>query len=854
MNTLKVTKDTSEKRIPPNRSIKRLSVNKVYSIKVKGSHIPSTKRVHTESHHVLNEASLLGSQAQTSSRRSDLHEVNSIDTNKFCKISTKRKEASFKHFLSNTTKNRARFKHKLRAAYTTNFGSMKDKKAVIQRNRNPIKSLNLKSRNKKESISENQGNQLSVGRYRSRGYGVRTSMLENENCNISPVANHSLIKKRYKNSFSKENSSLCSLYKKAQDKVEDNTSNPGTLDDTKKKLTLRELHPMMMSNKDISDANSRNSRKIKYSKLPIQSSRRESTSRRSSKSESKFLLLQPSSIKQSRIMKHKTLNELKNKSVEKTVSDIKTGSVLQKWLTKGRSTTPSSPVIGENLLKKARKATLIPNFKASDISCKQTQGCLKTFKKKIKRLNNVHKKFGKNSQLNNCKRLTYDNANSLKTSVLTENIRSSVLNTKATVNLNIQPDVNILHNKEDNMKMHPISEIFDEENKENKENKESNAIYENNYERHRILASYKSSGQFAKFCQNPTNQVEAYKKTIFDDSNIISSYKSNDEANFSIKMSDTDSRRLDNLKDYSTTDKLFSTNVSIDPNSCDEEIKKINFLPKIKGNQCSCMLSSVSTLKCCISMQKWLSICFLGEEDQSFNPRDNPEFNKLIEFFYRTKIDEKQCDEDSQLCKDLNRTFQMMPYFREGSRGYSDARKLLLKFLAHPLSAESGYVQGMNMIASTLLYHGQADVAFCLFVKMFEKHNIIHNYEPGMPGITDHCLILEKMVSQHCRTLYNYFHTQAIPVQMYTIELICGLFGGKIPIEKYKLFYDNFIPKGWPFFYALVVQFLEEIQFNIMEEEELTPQAANAHNAPNLKWDQLISKAIDFEYSHKYFN
>ncbi|CAI2384415.1 unnamed protein product [Moneuplotes crassus] len=543
--------------------------------------------------------------------------------------------------------------------------------------------------------------------------------------------------------------------------------------------------------------------------------------------------------------------------------DIRANSSLHKWLTKRNSPTSNSPCGEENLFHRAMNSSISQNFNPSgtlvitnllDLSCKQTSGYLKTFKKKVKKLRNACKMSVRHNQESNLKRLTYDNLNSLKTSVLTESVTNSLANTKATGNLNTQPGINLLHYKDENMEIQPISEIFEEENKENKENKEHSAFSQSSLHEHRALGGYKSSGQFAQLSQSPKNYADIFKKVSSDDSHLVSSHKSSYDQNFSIKMSETESRRLENLKDSSTTERLQSTNISIDPNSYDEEVKMINFLPKIKGNQCGCKLSSVSTLKCCASMQKWLSVCFLEEEDEAFNPRNHPEFNKLLDFFYRTKVDEKLCNQDSQLYKDLNRTFQVLHYFREGERGFSDTKKLLLKFLAHPISKESGYVQGMNFIASTLLYHSQADVAFCLFIKMFEKHNIIHNYEPGMPGITDHSFLLEKMVSKHCRTLSNYFREQAIPVQMYTIELICGLFGGKIPIEKMKLFYDHFIPKGWPFFYALVVQFLEEIQFDIMEEEELTPQAANAHNAPNLKWNQLISKAVDFEFSNNSFN
>jgi len=250
-------------------------------------------------------------------------------------------------------------------------------------------------------------------------------------------------------------------------------------------------------------------------------------------------------------------------------------------------------------------------------------------------------------------------------------------------------------------------------------------------------------------------------------------------------------------------------------------------------------------------MEGWLSQCFMTDtEEFGFNPKDSEEFNKLIEFFYSQKYNIQDTPKNSQLMKDVDRTFQNIDYFQVGNKGYEDLQELLTKFISHPIAKEAGYVQGMNCIAATLLYHCQVDIAFCLLVQIMTKYEIIKNYEPGMPGITKHCEIIDKMVFKHLRTLHNYFHEQAIPVQMYSIELICSLFGSKIPIEKMSLFYEQFISKGWKFFYALVLQFLEEIQFDIMEEEELSPTSKKKQSMNNIKWNRLISKAIDFELSN----
>lgn len=177
---------------------------------------------------------------------------------------SKRLDPSFKHFLSNTTKNRSKLKYKLRGSYVTNnFGSSDTQSPRLLRNRNPAKSLNLKSRNKKESMSI-PCSHASVERYKSRGYAARSSLLASENVPSSPLMTTSKSRLRYTNSVS--NNQENSFYKKIKRIQTDIPLNLGkklkiseTLQN-KEISALKELQPVMMSNKDMGLGNSRNTR------------------------------------------------------------------------------------------------------------------------------------------------------------------------------------------------------------------------------------------------------------------------------------------------------------------------------------------------------------------------------------------------------------------------------------------------------------------------------------------------------------------------------------------------------------------------------------------------------------------
>ncbi|CAI2384416.1 unnamed protein product [Moneuplotes crassus] len=195
--------------------------------------------------------------------------------------------------MSNVDKGQIKkFKYKLKGPYMAKSGDTKNKWYDNQKHRNPAKSLMTKSRNKKDNISSHHYCEISVERYKSRGYAARNSLLEKENAAVSPISKSTMALKRYTRSFSKENQGICSLYKKIQQCESELPSNSETVDNRQSKLALRELQPVMMTNKDAADENSRNRRAIKYSKPPLQSCiRTENTSRQNSRSESLVIFL-----------------------------------------------------------------------------------------------------------------------------------------------------------------------------------------------------------------------------------------------------------------------------------------------------------------------------------------------------------------------------------------------------------------------------------------------------------------------------------------------------------------------------------------------------------------------------------
>ena len=67
-----------------------------------------------------------------------------------------------------------------------------------------------------------------------------------------------------------------------------------------------------------------------------------------------------------------------------------------------------------------------------------------------------------------------------------------------------------------------------------------------------------------------------------------------------------------------------------------------------------------------------------------------------------------------------------------------------------------GYVQGMNFPAGMMVYHSCPSVAFCIFVKMLETHDIKSNYTPGLPGLLDKCSTIDFLIENSLPSIHNF--------------------------------------------------------------------------------------------------
>jgi len=89
------------------------------------------------------------------------------------------------------------------------------------------------------------------------------------------------------------------------------------------------------------------------------------------------------------------------------------------------------------------------------------------------------------------------------------------------------------------------------------------------------------------------------------------------------------------------------------------------------------------------------------------------------------------------------------------NQGLTELENLLTTFIKYNTSL--GYVQGMNFIAGSLLYHCSEEIAFWLFVMIMEDYELEEVYINKMPGLNKHFQIIDMIIMAYIPDLYSHF-------------------------------------------------------------------------------------------------
>ena len=168
----------------------------------------------------------------------------------------------------------------------------------------------------------------------------------------------------------------------------------------------------------------------------------------------------------------------------------------------------------------------------------------------------------------------------------------------------------------------------------------------------------------------------------------------------------------------------------------------------------------------------------------------------------------------NQIDLDVPRTFLETPYFSKG-HGSVVLKRVLYAIARY--NPHLGYVQGMNYIVATLLYHCTESDAFWLFLRLVYDYEVVENFLPQLPGLDKHSHIVEFLLMEHLPELNEHLMQSGVIPQMYITEWCITLFTTLMNLEYSHFFLNKFFKTKWLAFYQLIVEILTRLEEKLCE-------------------------------------
>ena len=205
----------------------------------------------------------------------------------------------------------------------------------------------------------------------------------------------------------------------------------------------------------------------------------------------------------------------------------------------------------------------------------------------------------------------------------------------------------------------------------------------------------------------------------------------------------------------------------------------------------------------CSRAQRWCKLAKVPANSQEF-------YENLL----RINCDREILSSSShQIDIDIPRTFTDYPYFSTGA-GVVLLKRILYAFIKY--NPRLGYLQGMNYIAASLLYHCTESDAFWLFLRLVYDYNLVENYLPLLPGLEKHAHVIEFLMMEHLSELNEHLLKCGVVVQMYITEWCLTLFTSLLNIKYAHAFFSKFFKHQWGFFYKFVLEILDRLKPGLM--------------------------------------
>jgi len=142
-------------------------------------------------------------------------------------------------------------------------------------------------------------------------------------------------------------------------------------------------------------------------------------------------------------------------------------------------------------------------------------------------------------------------------------------------------------------------------------------------------------------------------------------------------------------------------------------------------------------------------------------------------------------------------------------------KRVLLAFSFYDHSV--GYMQGMNYIMASIMYHCNEEVSFWLFIQLLQlnEYGVRSIYQPpNMPGLHQQVKIIERIIEIQLPKLNNHMVNVLCLTthHIYLNDWVICLFTSIMPIDMNMTFLIQFFKDGWMHFYKMCIAILKVLQ------------------------------------------
>ncbi len=184
---------------------------------------------------------------------------------------------------------------------------------------------------------------------------------------------------------------------------------------------------------------------------------------------------------------------------------------------------------------------------------------------------------------------------------------------------------------------------------------------------------------------------------------------------------------------------------------------------------------------------------------------------------YEKFIKNRICDSESEIIKDLNRTFPDIPDFQNGKDKYNKLYHILYAYANY--NEKIGYAQGLNFLAGYSIFIFDNEEECFIFVDGLIQKFKLEDFFGISNNLKNKIEIIDCHLKLNTPKVYNYLKDIHLSHEFFSINWVITLFSNSMDKDELFFLWDCLIIFGWKFFYFFIISILKKYENKILNTD-----------------------------------